>query len=82
VDGTAWPWLGVSGLDESTRGPRDGVTLVTAPLEGGGVEILAGLADRQQEPVAACLRARRFNVGRRFQRLTLDRHGHQRFGHS
>jgi transposase len=40
-----------------TRGHRDCVTLVTAPLEGGGVEILAAPADRQQGPVAACLRA-------------------------
>jgi hypothetical protein len=56
---TAWAGLGVSGLDESalTRGPRDCVTLVTAPLEGGGVAIVAVLAARQQEPGAACRRA-------------------------
>jgi transposase len=39
------------------RGHRD-VVWVTVPLAGGGVEILAGLADRQKETVAACLRSR------------------------
>jgi transposase len=59
VDGTAGAWLGVLGLDELARkrGHRDFVTWVTAPLEGGGVAILAVLADRQQEPRAAFLRA-------------------------
>jgi transposase len=59
VDWPAWEWLGVIGLDEIAlkRGHRDFVTLVTAPLEGGGVEILAVLADRQQETVAAVLGA-------------------------
>jgi len=59
VDWTAWEWLGVIGLDESAlkRGHRDFVVWVTAPLEGGGVEILAVLADRKQETVAACLRS-------------------------
>jgi transposase len=59
VDWTAWEWLGVIGLDEIAlkRGHRDFVTLVTAPLEGGGVEILAVLADRKKETVAAFLRA-------------------------
>jgi transposase len=57
VDWTAWEWLGVIGLDEIAlkRGHRDFVTLVTAPLEGGGVEILAVLADRKKETVAAFL---------------------------
>jgi transposase len=43
VDWTAWEWLGVIGIDEIAlkRGHRDVVALVTAPLEGGGVEILA-----------------------------------------
>jgi transposase len=59
VDWTAWQWLGVIGLDESarTRGHRDFVVLVTVPLEGGGVESLAVLADRKQETVAAFLRS-------------------------
>jgi transposase len=59
VDWTAWEWLGVLGRDEValTRGHRDVVVLVTAPLAGGGVEILAVLADRQQETVAAFLRS-------------------------
>jgi transposase len=59
VDWTAWKWLGVIGLDEIalTRGHRDFVGLVTVPLAGGGVEILAVLADRKKETVAAFLRA-------------------------
>jgi transposase len=58
VDWDAWEWLGVLGLDEIAlkRGHRDFVTLVTAPLEVGGVEILAVLADRKKETVAAFLR--------------------------
>jgi transposase len=59
VDWTAGEWLGVIGIDEIARkrGHRDVVALVTAPLAGGGVEILAGLADRQKETGAAFLRA-------------------------
>jgi transposase len=59
VDWTAWDWWGVIGLDAIAlkRGHRAFGTLVTAPLEGGGVEILAVLADRQQETVAAVLGA-------------------------
>src|SRR5919198_3595229 len=59
VDWDAWERLGVLGLDEIAlkRGHRDFVTLVTAPLEAGGVEILAVLADRKKETVAAFLRA-------------------------
>jgi transposase len=58
VDWDAWARLGVLGLDEIAlkRGHRDVVVLVTVPLEKGGVEILAVLADRQQETVAAFLR--------------------------
>jgi hypothetical protein len=58
VEWEAWERLGVLGLDEIAlkRGHRDFVTLVTAPLEGGGVEILAVLADRKKETVAAFLR--------------------------
>jgi transposase len=57
VDWSAWERLGVLGLDEIAlkRGHRDFVTLVTVPLEGGGVEIVAVLADRK-ETVAAFLR--------------------------
>jgi transposase len=59
VDWTAWEWLGVIGIDEIAlkRGHRDFVALVTVPLAGGGVEILAVLADRKKETVAAFLRA-------------------------
>jgi transposase len=59
VDWTAWEWLGVLGIDEIalTRGHRDFVALVTVPLAGGGVEILAVLADRTKETVAAFRRA-------------------------
>ena len=47
------------GLDEIAlkRGHRDVVALVTVLLAGGGVEILAVLADRNKETVAAFLRA-------------------------
>jgi transposase len=59
VDWDAWERLGVIGLDEIAlkRGHRDFVVLVTVPLAGGGVEILAVLADRKKETVAALLRA-------------------------
>jgi transposase len=59
VDWDPWERLGVLGLDEIAlkRGHRDFVTLVTVPVEGGGVEILAVLADRKKETVAAFLRA-------------------------
>jgi transposase len=58
VDWEAWEWLGVIGIDEIAlrRGHRDFVGLVTVPLEGGGVEILAVLADRKQETLVAFLR--------------------------
>jgi transposase len=58
VDWDAWEWLGVIGLDEIAlkRGHRDFVVLVTVPLEGGGVEIVAVRADRKKETVAAFLR--------------------------
>ena len=59
VDWAAWERLGVLGLDEIAlkRGHRAFVTLVTVPVEDGGVEILAVLADRKKETVTACLRA-------------------------
>jgi transposase len=59
VDWTAWEWLGVIGIDEIAlkRGHRNFVVLVTVPLAGGGVDILAVLADRKKETVAAFLRA-------------------------
>jgi transposase len=58
VDWAAWEQLGVIGLDEIAlkRGHRDFVALVTVPLEEGGVEIVAVLADRKKETVAAFLR--------------------------
>jgi transposase len=59
VDWDAWERLGVLGLDEIAlkRGHRDFAVLVTVPLEGGGVEIVAALADRKKETVATFLRA-------------------------
>jgi transposase len=59
VDWDAWERLGVIGIDEIAlkRGHRDFVALVTVPLAGGGVEILAVLADRKKETVAAFLHA-------------------------
>jgi transposase len=59
VDWGAWEWLGVIGIDEIAlkRGHRAFVVLVTAPLAGGGVEILAVLGDRKKETVAAFLRS-------------------------
>jgi transposase len=58
VEWDAWDQLGVIGLDEIalTRGHRAFVTLVTVPREGGGVEIVAVLADRHKATVAAFLR--------------------------
>jgi transposase len=59
VDWDAWERLGVIGLDEIAlkRGHRDFVGLVTGLLEQGGVEIVAVLADRKKETVAAFRRA-------------------------
>jgi transposase len=59
VDWGAWERLGVIGIDEIalTRGHRDFVVLVTVPLAGGGVDILAVLGDRQKETLAAFLRS-------------------------
>jgi transposase len=59
VDWGAWEWLGVIGIDEIAlkRGHRDFVVLVTTPLAGGGVDILAVLGDRKKETVAAFLRS-------------------------
>jgi transposase len=58
VDGDAWERLGVIGLDAIARkrGHRDVVAVVTGPLEAGGVEVVAGRADRKQQTVVACLR--------------------------
>jgi transposase len=57
VDRGTWERLGVIGIDEIAikRGHRHFVVLVTVPLEGGGIEILAVLADRKKETVAAFL---------------------------
>jgi transposase len=51
----AWERLSVLGLDEIAlkRGHRAVVTLVTVPLEGGCVEMVAVLPDRKKETVAA-----------------------------
>jgi transposase len=59
VDWGGWERLGVIGIDEIAlkRGHRDFVVLVTTPLAGGGVDILAVLGDRKKETVAAFLRS-------------------------
>jgi transposase len=59
VDWGAWVRLGVIGIDEIAlkRGHRDFVVLVTTPLAGGGVDILAVLGDRKKATVAAFLRS-------------------------
>jgi transposase len=74
VDWDAWKRLGVIGLDEIAlkRGHRDFVVLVTVPLEGGGVEILAVLADRKKETVAAFLRAIPETLRRTIERACTD----------
>jgi transposase len=74
VDWTAWEWLGVIGLDEIARkqGHRDFVVLVTAPLEEGGVEVLAVLADRKKETVAAFLRSVPEHLRRTIERACTD----------
>jgi transposase len=66
----------VSGLDEIAlkRGRRDFVALVTAPLEGGGVESLAVLADRKKETVAAFLRAIPDHLRHASERACTDRY--------
>ena len=60
VDGDAWERLGGIGRDESARkrGHRDCGAWGTVPREAGGVDMVAVRADRKQQTVAACLRAR------------------------
>jgi transposase len=74
VDWDAWEKLGVIGLDEIAlkRGHRDFVVLVTVPRAGGGVEILAVLADRKKETVAAFLRAIPETLRRTIERACTD----------
>ena len=74
VDWDAWERLGVIGLDEIAlkRGHRDFVVLVTVPLEEGGVEIVAVLADRKKETVAAFLRAIPETLRRTIERACTD----------
>jgi len=74
VDWDAWEKLGVIGLDEIAlkRGHRDVVVLVTVPVAGGGVEILAVLADRKQETVEAFLRAIPETLRRTIERACTD----------
>jgi len=76
VDGDAWERLGVMGLDEIAlkRGHRDVVVLVTVPLEAGGVEMVAVLADRQKETVAAFLRTIPEPLRRTIERACTDRY--------
>jgi transposase len=59
VDWGALERLGVIWIDEIAlkREHRDFLVLVTAPLAGGGVEMLAVLGDRKKETVAAFLRS-------------------------
>jgi transposase len=74
VDWGAWERLGVIGIDEIalTRGHRDFVVLVTTPLAGGGVEILAVLGDRKKETVAAFLRSMPEALRRTIERACTD----------
>ena len=74
VDWGAWERLGVIGLDEIAlkRGHRDFVALVTVPLEGGGVDIVAVLADRKKQTVAAFLRAIPETLRRTIERACTD----------
>jgi transposase len=76
VDWDVWEQLGVIGLDAIAlkRGHRNVVVLVTVPLEAGGVEILAVLADRQKETVAACLRAIPATLRRTIERACTGRY--------
>lgn len=55
VDWADYERLSLVGIDEIAlkRGHRDFVTLVTTAIEGGGVEVLAVLADRKKETVSA-----------------------------
>jgi len=74
VDWDAWERLGVIGLDEIAlkRGHRDVVALVTVPLAEGGVEIVAVLADRKKQTVAAFLRAIPETLRRTIERTCTD----------
>jgi transposase len=74
VDWDAWERLGVIGLDEIAlkRGHRDFVAVVTVPLEGGGVDIVAVLADRKKQTVAAFLRAIPETLRRTIERACTD----------
>jgi transposase len=74
VDWEAWERLGVIGLDEIglKRGQRDLVVLVTVPLEAGGVEIVAVLADCKEETVAAFLRPVPETLRRSIERACMD----------
>ena len=55
VDWDEFERLGTVGVDEIAlkRGHRDFVVVVTAPLESGGIAVLAVLSDRKQETVSA-----------------------------
>jgi transposase len=55
-----------------TRGHRDFVVWVTGPREGGSVEMLAVLANRQKEPVVACLRSRPEALRRTIERACME----------
>jgi transposase len=76
VDWDTWERLGVIGLDEIAlqRGHRDVVALVTAPLEEGGGEIVAVLADRKKQTGAAFLRAIPETLRRTIERTCTDRY--------
>ena len=76
VDWDAFEWLGCLGLDEIAlkKGHRDWVVLVTAKLEGGGVAILAVLADRRKETVAVFLRSIPERLKRSIERVCCDQY--------
>jgi transposase len=70
----AWERLGGIGIDEvaRTRGHREVVVLVTVPREGGSVEMLAVLADRQKETVVAFLRSMPEALRRTLERACME----------
>lgn len=76
VDWATFERLGCLGLDEIAlkKGHRDWVVLVTAKLEGGGIAILAVLADRKKETVGAFLRSIPEHLKRSIERVCCDQY--------
>lgn len=74
VDWHDYERLSLIGLDEIAlkRGHRDFVTLVTTVVEGGGVAVLAVLADRKKETVAAFFAAMPEDLRQSIERVCTD----------